>query len=235
MGEKLYIVIPVYNEQDIIEKVVRDWHKVAEKTGNNSRVAVFNDGSKDDTLAILQALKNQLPFLEIIDKPNSGHGQTCLFAYRYALAQGANFIFQTDSDDQTYTEDFWQFWDKRHEHNFIFGFRRKRGDGFVRWVISKVLSGVIFAIFGVFIKDSNVPFRLHKSQVLKNYLERVPPNFYLANSLLPILFAKGGEKIKWLDIKFAARKHGVDSVPIKKMFRVGFRVVRDFIQLKRSL
>ncbi len=233
--DRLYIIIPVYNEEDTIEKVAREWHRVVERVGNNSRVAVFNDGSKDSTLSILNSLKSQLPFLEVVDKPNSGHGQTCVYGYKYAIGRGADYVFQTDSDDQTYPEDFWQFWDKRNEHNFIFGFRPKRGDGAIRFVISRVLAAVILALLGEYVKDSNVPFRLHKAEALKKYLDLVPQNFYLANSLLPVLITRDGQKIKWLDIKFAPRKHGQDSVPLKKMFKVGIRVIKDFAKLKRAL
>ena len=36
-GDTLYIVIPAYNEQDNIEDVVKDWHPIVEKYGNQER------------------------------------------------------------------------------------------------------------------------------------------------------------------------------------------------------
>ena len=41
--EKLYIVIPAYNEEANIEKVVRQWHQVACQTGPEARLVVVND------------------------------------------------------------------------------------------------------------------------------------------------------------------------------------------------
>ena len=47
--DKLYIVIPAYNEQDNIEQVINDWYPVIEKHNGNgqSRLIVIDDGSKD--------------------------------------------------------------------------------------------------------------------------------------------------------------------------------------------
>ena len=54
--DKLYIVIPAYNEQDNIEEVVKDWYPVVEKTGAESRLVIIDDGSKDATYEKLQEL-----------------------------------------------------------------------------------------------------------------------------------------------------------------------------------
>ena len=55
-NEKLYIVIPAYNERDNIYQVLDDWYPVVEKHsgGGESRLVVIDDGSKDDTYAIMQ-------------------------------------------------------------------------------------------------------------------------------------------------------------------------------------
>ena len=53
MGDCLYIVIPAYNEQDNIRRVVEDWYPVVEKAGGESRLLIVDDGSKVDTFEIL--------------------------------------------------------------------------------------------------------------------------------------------------------------------------------------
>lgn len=72
--EDLYIVIPAYNEQDNIEKII-------------------DDGSKDTTYKLLLKSATDHPKLVPITKPNGGHGSTVLFGYRYAIEQGADYIF----------------------------------------------------------------------------------------------------------------------------------------------
>lgn len=53
--DNLYIVIPAYNEEENIEKVVEEWYQVIKdyKQGQNSRLVVIDDGSKDNTYTIL--------------------------------------------------------------------------------------------------------------------------------------------------------------------------------------
>ena len=50
---KLYIVIPAYNERENIQNVIEQWYTIVEKTGQDSRLLIVNDGSKDDTYEIM--------------------------------------------------------------------------------------------------------------------------------------------------------------------------------------
>ena len=82
----LYIVMPAYNEAKNIRQVIRDWYPIVEKFGNaDSRLVIFNDGSKDETFSIMLDEKKNRPLFEPITKPNSGHGATVLAAYHYAI------------------------------------------------------------------------------------------------------------------------------------------------------
>src|SRR5699024_11697698 len=64
--DRLYIVIPAYNEEENIEQVIRDWHPVVERHSaeGTSRLVVIDDGSKDGTYKILQEYQKKYPLLE---------------------------------------------------------------------------------------------------------------------------------------------------------------------------
>ena len=130
--DTIYFVLPAYNEEANIEDVIKQWHPICEKIkagGNEAKLVIANDGSKDKTFAIMQGLQSKYPLLEPLDKPNSGHGATVLYLYRYAMEKGANYIFQTDSDGQTMPEEFWQMWENRDMFDFQIGTRGGRQDG----------------------------------------------------------------------------------------------------------
>ena len=110
--ENLYIVIPAYNEEETITAVAKKWHKIVEKIGQHSKLVIINDGSKDNTLKKLKTLTKTLPNLVVLNKENGGHGDTILYGYKYALNKKADYIFQTDSDDQTLPSEFWIFGNK---------------------------------------------------------------------------------------------------------------------------
>jgi len=233
--DKLYIVIPAYNEEENIETISREWHDVAVKINEQSRILIIDDGSKDDTYTKLEKLQKELPQMEAITKPNSGHGATILYGYRYALANGADYVFQTDSDGQTLPEEFRQFWELRQEYTAVIGWRNKRKDGFSRIFVTKVLRLVLRCIFGIDIPDANTPFRLINAEILNKYLPIIPPNFNLSNILLTVCLMLYKENIKFIPITFKPRQGGVNSINFKKIVKIGIKAVKDISQIKREL
>lgn len=155
---QLYIVIPAYNEQDNIEQVINDWYPVIEKHNGNgqSRLIVIDDGSKDSTYEKLKQCTKTRPLLIPITKPNGGHGATVLYGYKYALKNGADYIFQTDSDGQTLPEEFEPFWKRRQKYDMVIGWRKDRQDGISRVFVTKTLKLAIRICFGVNLTDARI-------------------------------------------------------------------------------
>ncbi len=58
MKKKLAIILPVYNEEMSIEKVIKDWGKILPKAIFD--LIVINDGSKDKTHLVIEKLKDQI-------------------------------------------------------------------------------------------------------------------------------------------------------------------------------
>lgn len=233
--DKLYIIMPAYNEEANIKTVAKQWYPVVESAGGESRLVIIDDGSKDSTYSELLKLKESMPMLEPITKQNSGHGATVLFGYNYALQNGADYIFQTDSDGQTLPEEFESFWQNRNNYSAQIGHRKHRKDGASRVFVTKVLKLVLRIIFGVSITDANTPFRLIKHATLKKYIEYIPENFNLSNVLLTVLLVKNNENIRFKEITFRPRQGGVNSINFKRIFKIGIQAVRDFRQIKKSL
>ncbi len=204
--DNLYIVIPAYNEEENIERIVNEWHRVVEKIGNNSKLVIVDDGSKDLTYDILCNLKNKYKYLETISKKNSGHGATVLFAYEYALNQGADYIFQTDSDGQTLPNEFWSFWEDRKKYKAIIGHRNHRQDGISRIFVTKTLKYVLWGVFKLNITDANTPFRLIQRDVLEKYIKQIPKDFNLPNVMLTVLLLENKENIDFRPITFKPRQ-----------------------------
>jgi len=231
--EKLFAIIPAYNEHHTVKQVAREWHKVIEEISPESRLVIIDDGSKDDTYKILCELKKELPQLEPITKPNGGHGATILFGYKYALSNGAEFIFQTDSDGQTLPEEFNEFWRQRNNFDVLIGHRKNRQDGISRVFVTKVLKLVLYCTFHVSITDANTPYRLMKREILQKYIYKIPADYNLTNVLLSVLFTKGKEKIKYIPITFKPRQGGENSINLVKISKIGIQAVKDFKVFRR--
>ena len=236
--EKLFIVMPAYNEQDNIADTLAAWYPVIERHAANgeSRLVAVNDGSKDDTFAMMQKFAKDHPLFTPLTKPNGGHGPpTVIYAYNYAIEQGADWIFQTDSDGQTNPEEFEAFWEAREEYDGIFGNRTVRGDGKSRAVVEKVVCLLLRIYFGVKVPDANAPFRLMRAEKVAKYLKKLPEDYNLPNIMMTTYFVYYKERVSFREISFKPREKGTNSINIKKIFKIGRQAVKDFRMLKKGM
>ena len=236
--EKLFIVMPAYNEAVNIEDVVKQWHPVAERInaeGGSCTIVVANDGSKDNTWEILSTLQAKYPHLTPLNKPNSGHGATVLYTYRYAIENGANYIFQTDSDGQTLPEEFWPMWESRSKASFHIGTRGGRQDGVNRVFVTKTLRLVVWLMFHEWVTDANTPFRLMRTDKLQPIMDVIPQDYFLCNVAISAIAVKWNYKIGWYRITFKPRQGGVNSINMKRIFKIGWKALGDFCKINHNL
>ena len=232
----LYIVIPAYNEAENITACVEDWYAIVERYGGEgSRLVVIDDGSRDDTYAMLCGMAKDRPLLVPLTKANGGHGSAVLHGYRYAIDHGADLIFQTDSDGQTNPDEFEAFWNERNQYDAVIGYRTKRGDGAQRAFIERVVCLLLRIYFGVKVPDANAPFRLMRAEAVEKYIVRLPRDFYIPNIMLTAYFAKFEEKLKFLPISFKSRVKGKNSLNLCRIVRIGWQAMGDFKRLRKDM
>lgn len=235
MNEKLYIVIPAYNEELNIENTILQWYPVVESISSSSRLLIVDDGSSDRTFEILQSFTETHEQLISVTKPNSGHGSTCLLAYNMAISENADFIFQTDSDGQTDPAEFQPFWINRNNFDFLIGMRHKRQDGYIRVMISFILQTMMLILFGKWIKDPNTPFRLMKTERLIRILSYIPKDFFLCNVAISVIAVYKKEKCKWYPISFKERQGGKNSINFMRVFKIGYKSIDEFRHIKKII
>lgn len=237
MSDILYIVMPSYNEEANIKSTLDAWYPVIERCNENgkSRLVVVNDGSKDNTFKIMQEYADTHPLFIPLTKPNGGHGPTVIYAYDYAIKQGADWIFQTDSDGQTNPDEFEAFWNERNDYDAIFGNRTQRGDGKSRAFVEKVVCRLVKHYFGVKIPDANAPFRLMRADKVKKYLYKLKPDYNLPNIMMTTYFVYYKDKVDFKRISFKPREKGTNSINIKKIVNIGKNALKDFRQMKKEL
>lgn len=236
--DKFYFVMPAYNEAENIESVVKQWHPVVEKInedGNIATLAIANDGSKDNTFQIMESIKKDYKYFEPLNKKNSGHGATVLWLYRHAIENGATYIFQTDSDGQTNPDEFWEFYQNRKEYDFQIGYRKGRQDGSSRVFVTKTLKLVVWLMFRVWVTDANTPFRLMNVERLKPIMDVIPQDYFLCNVAISAIAVKWNEKCKWYPITFKPRQGGVNSINMKRIFKIGWKALGDFWKINKRL
>ncbi len=233
--DSLYVVMPAYNEEANIEAVVRQWYPVLQGKGEASRLVIADSGSSDKTHEILENLKKEMTQLEILTETEKQHGPKVIALYDYAIKQGADYVFQTDSDGQTNPDEFEEFWQARTEYDGVFGHRNARGDGKSRAFVEKVVCLLLKLYFKVKVPDANAPFRLMKTEVVKKYLYKLPSDYNIPNIMMTTYFVHYKEKTVFKPITFKPRQGGKNSINIKKIFKIGWKALGDFRRLKKEM
>ena len=86
---ELIVVIPVFNEEQIVKTVITNWLKTLKKI--NFKMIIINDCSTDKTKDIIKSIITKRIIL--INKKNSGHGPTVAYGYK-ALKYKPKYIFK---------------------------------------------------------------------------------------------------------------------------------------------
>ena len=228
--KKIAIVVPFYNEEDNLIFFIKEWEKFVAIRKSYQKLLFFyfiNDGSTDKSVTKIRQNIKKLNF-KIINKKNSGHGDSCKFAYEMIVKNNKNFdyLLQIDSDNQCdpiYLTKFVNLL-KLKNYDFIFGFRKFREDGYIRILNSRILSLTFYLKKLTYIKDLNTPYRLMKISNLKNILINIKKkkkykNIKLFNCVLSYEI-NSKYNIKWVNINFRERKFGKSKFNFMSMLKM---------------
>jgi hypothetical protein len=219
---RLWVVLPVFDEAAAIERVVAEWVPALAAADPGFVLLAIDDGSRDETPQILARLAAAEPRLRVHRQANAGHGAACRRGYELATAPGSDaaWVLQIDSDGQCDAADFAAFWEGRHAHPVQLG-RRRRGDGWPRAAISRLLALLVGALAGRRVRDPNVPFRLIERRALERALGRLPAasEVGLLNAALSVVLAET-ERPRWVPIGFRPRHAGRSHYRPARMARL---------------
>lgn len=230
-ADNLAVIIPVYNEQDVIESVIDKWVAELSKLGIDYKIFAYNDGSKDNTKEALQRASEKYEKVEAINKQNSGHGPTILTGYKEKSKEYA-WIFQMDSDDEMGPESFHKLWENRKEYDFLIGRRESRIQPISRKIISSVSRLCVRIFYGKGVWDVNSPYRLMHSEKFSLLFDKIPQDTFAPNVIVSGFAAK--KKLKFYEIPVVYSQRTTGEVSIKK-FKLFKSAVKSFWQTIKFL
>jgi dolichol-phosphate mannosyltransferase len=186
----LAVVMPAFNEQASVGHVVEEWMVALEALAVPFALLALDDGSRDRTLEVLDALRPRFTGRLIVSThANRGHGQTCLEGYRRAWSMGARHVLQIDSDGQCDPRYLGELWARREQSLVVHGVRTRRDDGAARVIVSRALRLLLKVRFGLDCPDANVPYRLMRTAAVIDAVHAIPATVDLANIALSVLLA----------------------------------------------
>lgn len=159
----LSLVIPAYNDETTIARLVTDSVAMLEKACPDYEIVLANDGSKDRTPSILQDLKAKNPRIRIINhEVNQGYGRTIRELY---LSGKKDLIFSLPGDYQYAPKELLAMAEGLKDHDFVIGLRVHRNDPWRRKLQSKVYNLMLRTLYGHKHADVN-SIKLFKREIL---------------------------------------------------------------------
>ena len=162
-------VLPAYNEEAIIERTVRHVAGVLTGLTSDFEVIVANDGSRDQTAAVLAELQSADPSLHlhvVTHDVNQGYGAALASGFDAARK---DLIFLTDGDKQFDVTELSQFLPAMDaQTDLVIGWRRNRADPVMRKFNALGWKTLVNLLFGYTARDVDCAFKLFRRQVWEN-------------------------------------------------------------------
>ena len=163
---ELSVVLPAYNEEANIDRVVRQVIAYLEPTGIDYEVLPVNDGSRDRTAEILNALQREFPRVRPQHHAqNGGYGAALRTGFNAATKRS---VFYMDGDGQFDIKDLDRLLPLASDDVIVTGFRIERRDPLVRRLNAKLFGGwLVRVMLGVHVRDLNCAFKLIPKRVFE--------------------------------------------------------------------
>lgn len=210
MSLDLALVMPVYNEEACIMDVIKSWNLMLSNLDIKYQLIILNDGSNDRTEDALKLFVHESK-IRIINKKNSGHGPTILMGYQEAVSI-ADWVFQCDSDDEMKPDFFPYLWKNRWKFDALFGKREGRNQNLARKLISACARITVYLFYGNGVTDVNTPYRLIRSNILKQIIKQIPVNTFAPNVIISGALSKAKLRIYESAILHENRRTGKISI-----------------------
>jgi len=231
-GDRIAIVMPVYNEADSIADTIREiYAKLASKMGKID-VWVFEDGSVDGTKEVLRKLENEFSsFHAKMAAGRKGYPRAMKEAFLAINPEEYEYVVSIDSDGQYEPTDILKLWNvmRSDSPDIVMGRRTSRREPPYRRLLSRGLQLLETIMFPVKCKDVTSVMRLMKVDLAHEIAGEVkysPYNFWLEFTARMSL---SDYNIVEIPIDYRERAGGSRVYSVKKMPRV---VLSEFRALR---
>jgi glycosyltransferase involved in cell wall biosynthesis len=222
--DELSIVLPAYNEEANIERVVRQVMAYLEPKGIDYEILPVNDGSRDRTGEILARLAQESPRVRPQQHvQNRGYGAALRTGFD---AANRRYVFYMDGDGQFDIADLDHLLPLASEDVIVTGYRIERRDPLVRRLNAKLFGGwLVRVMLGVYVRDLNCAFKLIPKRVFRTIT--LETNGALINAELYGRAIRAGFGIREVGVHHYAREAGVQTgAPLGVIVRALYDIFR---------
>jgi len=212
--EKL-VIVPTYNERENIGPLLDRLTSLP----HGLDVLVVDDGSPDGTAEQVKVWQAKSSRVHLLERPGKlGLGSAYRDGFRYALANGAEFIFEMDADFSHDPEAIGEFLEAARDADIVLGSRYLHGVTVVNWPLSRLILSFMANLYtrvitGMPIADATGGFKCFRRRALEGIrLDRVRTEGYGFQIEMSFRCWKRGFRIKEIPIMFVDRRAGISKM-----------------------
>lgn len=210
----LSIVVPLYNEEESVEKLLLRVLEVGGSFDFAYEIILVDDGSTDKTWQIIEQLKSTTPHLKGI-KLRRNCGQTPAMVAGFDHSSG-EIIVTMDGDLQNDPSDIPMLLKKMEEgYDIVSGWRKYRKDHFSRVLPSRIANGIISVTTGVRLHDYGCSLKAYRAECIKSIKA-----YGDMHRFFPALASMTGARVTEVPVNHFPRKYGVSKYGFDRIFKV---------------
>jgi len=213
---ELSVIIPVYNEAESLPDLQRALQDALSDSGYSWEVVYVNDGSKDNSVQILEDLAGTDPIhIRVVDFRRN-FGQTAAIAAGIDYSTG-DIIVLMDADLQNDPADIPMMIDQIHNgYDVVSGWRANRQDAFItRTLPSRIANWLISTVTGVHLHDYGCTLKAYRREVITGF--RLYGEMH---RFIPAYASSVGASMVEVKVRHHARKFGKTKYGLNRTIKV---------------
>ncbi len=216
MASMLSIVIPVYNEEDNLLLLHQALHKGLANCRYPWEVVLVDDGSTDNSAAVLEQLAQKDPAHVRVVFLRRNFGQTAAIAAGIDHAQG-DIVVLMDADLQNDPADIPMLVNKLEEgYDVVSGWRKDRKDPYLTRVLPSHLANALISwVTGVHLHDYGCTLKAYRREVLEGF--RLYGEMH---RFIPAYAASVGARMTEVPVRHHPRKFGKSKYGLTRTLKV---------------
>lgn len=214
--ESISIVVPAYNEALNLPIFYERVTAVLKKLGHPYEIVLIDDGSKDNSFAVLTEIATKDTLVKVI-RFRHNFGQTAALAAGIEAATG-DIVILIDSDLENDPEDIKTIITKMNEgYDVVSGWRKNRWKGqlLTRKIPSLAANTLISKVTGVKLNDFGCTLKGYRRDIVKNITL-----YGEMHRFIPAYAKKQGARIGEVEVRFSPRLHGKSNYGFSRILRV---------------
>jgi glycosyltransferase involved in cell wall biosynthesis len=214
----IYVVVPAFNEAENLVELIPIIHQRVRELDNDGKVLVVNDGSTDDTGAVMADLAEKYDGVSVLSSQrNRGKAAALKTGFKLALDDGATEIAMMDADGQDDPAELGRLLVQLAEgSDLVTGARLERHDRFVKKHTSRLYNRATGLLSGAPGRDFNSGFKVMRADVARD----VAPMLYgELHRYLTVMSYWLGYKVAEVPVQHHERMHGASKYGLARFWR----------------